>query len=171
MLAAREVVPVPRGAAVVVVRDLFQAEGPGGAELGRQWDDGRAGFKRLGQIDHADRSGDQGLCKTGQNILFHFRSSYALAARRRTTMKYPTVRMPSHGTPAIRVTRMPSTHHVVARMAAMDRAPSSDPQGWPYILTGSAGRPEASHFGRNARCVTKMTSHAYSPPNSEIPNR
>jgi hypothetical protein len=40
--------------------------------------------------------------------------------------KYTIVKSKSHGTPAINVSRMPSTHHVVIRIATMAAAPISD---------------------------------------------
>jgi hypothetical protein len=57
MLAAGEIVPVPGGAALVVLRDLLDSKRPALSEFRREHD--LREFRRQGlrQIDHADFSG------------------------------------------------------------------------------------------------------------------
>ena len=82
------------------------------------------------------------------------------------------VRSASHGIPAISVIRMPSTHQVVARIATMAAAPKQRRVRIADHAHRQARRPAASHFAAGkSRCVTKIISHANSPPNSETPNR
>src|SRR5262249_16788692 len=61
VLAAAEVVPVPRGPAVVVPADLLELEARRLAELRGQLDDRRLGAESGGPVDDADRSAGQGV--------------------------------------------------------------------------------------------------------------
>ena len=56
------------------------------------------------------------------------------------------------------VTRIPSTHHVVARMATIDAAPSTVVNGYPGIRTGRGDAPLRSQRRRKARWVRKIGS-------------
>jgi hypothetical protein len=66
VLAAGKIVPVPGWPALVVVRHLLDAEGPGLSHLRRQRNRRELGRQRLGEIDHLDLAPDEAFGEIGE---------------------------------------------------------------------------------------------------------
>ncbi|MNT32538.1 hypothetical protein D3C72_1684260 [compost metagenome] len=71
VLGAREVVPVPGRAALVVARDFLDTERPCLAELRRQHDGGEFRRQGFGQVHQADAAGNQLGHELGKDGLAH----------------------------------------------------------------------------------------------------
>src|SRR5262249_4302305 len=128
VLAAREIVPVPRGPATVVFRNLLQTKGPRFTELRRQLNHCCARIERLAKVHYSNRARRQSLRKLRQNV---HALSLGIFSKPRVfvTTKYATVSTASHGRPARIATRIPSTHRMVAIIAMIAAQPAIDVNG------------------------------------------
>src|SRR5262245_26516924 len=70
VLAEADIVPVPGRAALVVARDVLDAERRGLPELGRQRDERKLLRQGLGEIDHPDLAG-RNRAREGEQIDGH----------------------------------------------------------------------------------------------------
>jgi hypothetical protein len=68
MLAAGDIVPVPRRSALVIAGDLLEGEALGGGELRRQLDGGRRRLQRHGQVHDADAAAGDAVDQLGESL-------------------------------------------------------------------------------------------------------